>query len=128
MIVVDTSVWIGFLRGKTPYFEYLLYLLEHREVFAFDLIFAELLQGSKTDRERKTVFSYWNSLPKFDSPNIALEAGLNSGTFNWSGKGVGLIDSIIIMYAKKSKSQLWTLDKKLHKIVKKEEIYDPLLI
>lgn len=127
MIVVDTSIWIEFFRGRAPYFEYLLHLLEHEEVYAIELIFAELLQGAKSDREREKILNYWKSLPKLEFDDLYLESGLESGIYNWSNKGVSLIDAIIITYARKSQTTLWTLDKRLHKIMKKSEIYEPAI-
>jgi predicted nucleic acid-binding protein len=127
MIVVDTSIWIEFFRGRSPYFEYLLHLLEHQEVYAIELVFAELLQGAKSDREREKILSYWRSLPKLEFAELCIESGLRSGLHDWSNKGISLIDSIIITHARKSQTSLWTLDKKLHKVMKKSEIYEPVL-
>ena len=65
MIVVDTCIWIEFLKGKEPYFSNLSELLEQGQVLGLELIFAELMQGAKNKREREFISNYWNYLPKF---------------------------------------------------------------
>ncbi|MCU6453561.1 PIN domain nuclease [Sphingomonas sp. A2-49] len=51
MIVVDSSVWIDYLRDtRTVQTEYLHASLGRREVAAGDLIVAEVLQGARDDR------------------------------------------------------------------------------
>lgn len=51
MIVVDSSVWIDFFRDlPTPQVELLDRALGRNEVFAADLVVAEVLQGFRDDR------------------------------------------------------------------------------
>ncbi len=52
---------------------------------------------------------------------IFFKAGTESSRNKWLIKGVGLIDCAILMYARETKSQVWTLDKKLLSILTKEE-------
>lgn len=125
MVIVDTSVWIEFLKGKEPYFEELGQLLEDGEVVSVECVFAELLQGAKNLRERQLLFEYWNNLPKFPEKNILLEAGLLSGVNKWHSKGLGLMDSVIFVLASEYKIPVWTLDKKLLSIFEQNELYSP---
>ena len=38
-------------------------------------------------------------------------------------RGVGLIDSVILVLGKRTKSKIWTLDKKLLKLLDKEIVF-----
>ncbi|HOV64795.1 MAG TPA: PIN domain-containing protein [Spirochaetia bacterium] len=123
MIIIDTSVWIEFLKGGQSYSSAVKVLLEQREVLAVECIFAELLQGAKTDRERTIILSYWNHLPKIEDPGLLIEAGLYSGQTRLLDKGVGLIDALILICALKSGAKIWTLDNKFAKIIPRGFVY-----
>ena len=123
MIVVDTSIWIDFLKANEPIFTRMQVLLENGQVIANECVFAELMQGAKEKRERDIISEYWHNLPKYTNDGILLIAGKESGLNKWFIKGVGLIDCAILMYAREIKGQLWTLDKKLLSILTKEEIF-----
>ncbi len=56
MIVVDSSVWIDFLRGtRTPEVERLLQLLGRQPLLVGDVILLEVLQGIANDEEAARV-------------------------------------------------------------------------
>ena len=122
-IIVDTSIWIEFLKGNSLFFSYLQDLLENQNVLVIDCIFAELLQGAKDKRERDVILSYWNNLPKVDIIDIYINAGIYSSEHKLASKGIGIIDSVIIISCHHYKAKIWTLDKKLQNMLKKEEIY-----
>ena len=123
MIVVDTSIWIEFLKANDPIFTRMRLLLENGQVIANECVFAELMQGAKAKRELDIISEYWRNLPKYTNDGILLKSGIESSRNKWFDKGVGLIDCAILMYARETKSQVWTLDKKLLSILKKEETY-----
>ena len=123
MIVVDTSVWIEFLRGNSSIYPNLKLLLEKNEILAFEPVFGELLQGAKNKRERDIISNYWINLPKFTSDGSFFLGGLHSGQGKWLSKGVGLIDCSILMYARERGCQLWPFDKKLKSILHYDEMY-----
>ena len=123
MIIVDTSVWIDFLKGKDAIFERMVMLLENNQVLALEPIFAELLQGAKNKKESKLIKQYWENLPKMDEYGLWIEAGTLSAEKKYYAHGVGLIDTIIIATAQKTKSKIWSLDKKLLKALKASEIF-----
>ena len=122
-IIVDTSIWAEFLKGNTLYFPHLQDLLENQNVLVIDCIFAELLQGAKDKRERDIILSYWNNLPKVEISDLYINAGIYSSEHKLVSKGIGLIDSVIIISCHHYKTKIWTLDKKLQNVMKKEEIY-----
>ena len=123
MIVVDTSIWIDFLKTNEPIFTRMRVLLENCQIIANECVFAELMQGTKEKRERDIIYEYWRNLPKYTNDGILLNAGIESSCNKWFDRGVGLIDCAILMYARETKSQVWSLDKKLLSILTKEEIY-----
>ena len=123
MVIVDTSVWIEFFKNKEPYFSELSKLLENNKVLATECIFAELLQGVNNKTETNIINEFWNNLPKYPEENIFIKAGEESNRSNWINKGIGLIDSVIIILARETGSMIWTLDKKMNSVLKSGEIY-----
>ena len=123
MIILDTSVWIEFLKANTEYYTQIAQLLEKKEILAVECVFGELFQGIKSEREKSLISEYWKYLPKIDSSGLFIEAGIYSNKNKLLDKGVGLIDSLILVHALKLKMSIWTLDKKLLKIIPKELIY-----
>ena len=120
MIILDTSVWIDFFKKRAEIFTLVKKLLETEEVYALECVFGELLQGAKNDRERELIISYWKHLPKMDESGIWIDAGKYAGENKLPSKGFGLIDAAIIMAAIRSKSKVYTLDKKLIEVLDKD--------
>ncbi|MFA6023648.1 MAG: PIN domain-containing protein [Candidatus Gracilibacteria bacterium] len=127
MILVDTSVWIEFLKGKEPCYKYLLYLLHHNEVLTLDIIFAELMQGALSGGEVKMIRAYYDNLNKPEITELLLKAAEESSKKKWIAQGLGLVDSTILFTAIQTESPLWTLDKNLKKQTPKELRYEPQL-
>jgi len=123
MIILDTSVWIEFLRARPDYFGEVKMLLDGRMIIGLECIFGELLQGTRNPRERDIVESYWRDLPKMDEAGIWLEAGRISSEGRLHARGVGLIDCAILAAARKSGAKIWTLDRKLAEILSGNEKY-----
>jgi len=65
-IIVDTSIWIEFLKNSPIIFPRMQALLEDNNVIGVEFIFGELLQGAKTIREKNIINLYWQCLPKAD--------------------------------------------------------------
>ena len=123
MIILDTSIWVEFFRAHQPYFDQVSDLFSQNEVLALSPIFGELLQEAKNSAEREVIEEFWNSLPKIDETDLFVRAGSESGRYKWIDKGVGLIDSVIIIAARETVSFVWTLDSKLNRLLKLEEKY-----
>jgi predicted nucleic acid-binding protein len=122
-IIVDTSIWIEFLKKNPKIFPSMQVLLEKQNAIALGCIFGELLQGAKSEREKKIIISYWDCLPKIDESQIWIEAGKYSGEKEMASKGTGLIDSIILTAAIKNDLIIWTLDKKLKNLIPEKNKY-----
>jgi len=114
MILIDTSIWIEFLRQKDNEINTrVTEQLEKRNVTAFSPVFGELLQGVRTDREESIITELWDNLPQLSEPNYFMEAGRLSYQNKLFNKGVGLIDCSILAACKRNDLELWTLDEKL---------------
>ena len=125
MIIIDTSVWIEFLKGNFEYSNIVIDFIENREVLFLECIASELLQGVKNKREKEVIISYWKLLPKISMNNLWIKGGLYSSENNMISKGIGLIDTVIIVATKETKSKLWTLDKKILNNIEDEIIFKP---
>lgn len=123
MILVDTSVWIEFLKRNEYYFSDLRTQIENQTVFAFEPIFGELLQGVKNRREKEIIEQYWKFLPKIDIDECWIKAGMLSAERKLLSHGVGLVDTCILVASTETNSRIWTLDKKLLNIVPEELVY-----
>ena len=125
MVILDTSIWIEFLKNNKPYFELVDKLLDRNDVIGLSFIFGELLQGAKSQRERQIIKDFRDALPKIDETEIFIKAGYESGKHKWSDKGIGIIDSAIVLASIESNSFVWTLDQRLLRVLSNEQRYRP---
>jgi predicted nucleic acid-binding protein len=123
MTILDTSVWIEHLKGNKSYYPNISKMLENIEILAVECVFGELLQGVKSKKEKDIIKNYWKYLLKTNFENIIIQAGEYSSENKLLEKGVGLVDTIILLHGIKSNSKIWTLDKKFLKIIPKENLY-----
>jgi len=128
MIILDTSVWIEFLKNNPEYFSRVKRLLENQQVLAIECIFGELLQGAKNKREIEIISLYWENLPKAKTENGWIQAGIYSSVNKLTSQGVGLIDSYIITSARNNNARIWSFDKKINSLLKKEERFNYQLL
>jgi predicted nucleic acid-binding protein len=114
VILPDTSIWIDFFRKTSASIdEKMQEYLTTREVCALSVIFGELLQGVRDDREEKVIIEYWKNLPQVEEKNLFIDAGKLSYEHRFFSKGVGLIDCYILVAARRYQLELWTNDKRL---------------
>ncbi|MDR1316008.1 MAG: PIN domain-containing protein [Spirochaetales bacterium] len=124
MIILDTGVWIEYLRNNREYYPKISAFLERKEILAVECVFGELLQGIKNKYEEEIIImNYWKYLPKKEYRDIIIEAGKYSSKNKLVDTGVGLIDAMILLHGINSNSKIWTLDKKFQKIIPKELKY-----
>tara|TARA_R110000868_G_scaffold321971_6_gene583003 strand:+ start:634 stop:834 length:201 start_codon:yes stop_codon:yes gene_type:complete len=63
MILVDTSVWISFLKKTDPQIVDIIKMYVKRsEIYAVSAVFGELLRGVKNKRERGIINILWENL------------------------------------------------------------------
>jgi predicted nucleic acid-binding protein len=126
MILVDTTIWIEFFRSNPVYFNGMESLLENKEVIIIEPIFAELLYGSRSHKERSIILSYWKVLPhiKFIEGTLIESADFGNKE-NYINMGIGLIDTILVKVTIENKYLIWTLDKKILNNLDKKFLYKP---
>lgn len=114
-------MWIEFLRGRSPYQQVLRHHLETGNVLTLGCIFGELLQGARTQKEADRLLAYYDALPQASETGLWTEAGLLSYSEKALGRGVGLIDLAIIAAGRRAGAKIWSRDKKMLSLLKKEE-------
>lgn len=111
LALVDTSVWVDFLRSGDSQ---LTGLLEANRVCMHSMIVGELACGNL--RQRKELLMLWNNLSR------VIEASHQEALFfleqnRLMGRGIGYIDlHLLASVALSPDSRLWTRDKRLQKI------------
>jgi hypothetical protein len=124
MILVDSTIWIEFLKSNPEYIKEMEGLMEAREVITIEPVFAELLYGCRNEKDRNKILSYWKVLPRLDfSDGSIIEASEFANKNNFHNLGIGLIDSILIKATVENKCLIWTLDKKILNNTDKQFIY-----
>lgn len=124
MILIDTTIWIEFLKSNPAFFNGMESLLESKEVITIEPIFAELLYGSRNQKERSMILSYWKVLPhiRFMEGTLIESADFGNKS-NYLNVGIGLIDTILIKVTIENKYRIWTLDKKILNNLDKQFLY-----
>ena len=102
MIIVDTTVWVDYLRGtRTPYVDWLDDQLTSERLGLTDLILCEVLQGITTDSQFDAVQEQLLELEVFEtgSVRVAVAAALNYRRLRVAGRTVRkTIDSLIATF------------------------------
>ncbi|WP_296704594.1 PIN domain-containing protein [Algoriphagus sp.] len=112
-VLIDTSVWIEFLKGNKEIFDPMMDLMENGEIYTLELIFAELMQGVRSAREHSIITEFYQQMRVLDQPGLIFQAGEYSRKEKLLSKGIGLIDAVLIYSAQNFGIELWTLDKKI---------------
>jgi len=107
MVLVDTSVWIRFLAGRSPYAAELDRLLGLDEVMGHELVYGELLIGDRGGR-RKLLAAYERMRQAAMVPHREVVAFVRDRDLH--GRGVGWIDTHLLASAIVGQLQLWTAD------------------
>lgn len=113
MIVVDTSVWVEFLKNREPTYSRMRELLERGAVLSPEGVFGELFTGVRSGREEDELEAYWRKLPKIDETGLWIEAGKIRASRNLAARGGGLVDGVILALAARTGAEIWTLDRRL---------------
>jgi predicted nucleic acid-binding protein len=124
MIIVDTSIWVEFLKQNPDFINEMESLLENKQVITIEPIFSELLYGTRNLKERSTVLSYWNVIPRIRFIEGSLiESADFANKNNYQNIGIGLIDAILAKATIENNFLIWTLDKKLLNNLEKQFLY-----
>ena len=115
MVLVDTSVWIRFFRGREPFANELERLLFLDEVSGHELIFGELLIGDRGGR-KKFLADYGKMHQATAVPHPDVVAFVRGRDLH--GRGVGWMDIHLLAAAIVGRMQLWTADPRLAAMAK----------
>ncbi len=110
-VLIDTSIWIEFFRGREPYRGIVTKLIDDEQVVCCGIILAELMQGAKSDKELAVLNDFikvFTFIP--ETPELWAAAGKLSGKLRRKGVTVGLSDCFIATAAASVKIQVATLD------------------
>lgn len=114
-MLVDTSVWIRFLAGESPYTAELERLLGSEEVAGHELIYGELLVGDRGSRNQllSDYERMWQAsmIPHHEVVIFVRERRLH-------GRGIGWIDVHLLASAIVERLRLWTADQRFAAIAK----------
>ena len=107
MVLVDTSVWIRFLDGRSPYAAELDRLLGLDEVTGHELVYGELLIGDRGGRG-KLLAAYERMHQAATVPHRDVVVFVRDRDLH--GRGVGWMDVHLLASAIVGRLQLWTAD------------------
>jgi predicted nucleic acid-binding protein len=107
MVLVDTSIWIRFLRNQTPYVAELKRLLDLNEVAGHELIYGELLIGDHGGRT--TLLNEYSRMDRVETIAHG-EVVAFVRTRRLFSRGVGWIDIHLLASALVGRVTLWTAD------------------
>ncbi len=126
MILIDTNVWIEFFKHNHLFSEKVSEMLKNKAIVAYEPIFSELLYGVRAKKDKEMILNYWDVLPKITLPeNAMLKAAEYANHNNFHNLGIGLMDALIIKASIDGKHAIWSLDKKINKIIDSNYIYQP---
>jgi len=116
-ILVDTSVFIDFLKGKERYIKVVAELLEKKFAVITGIIIAELLQGLKNPREEQRLSVLLTGIPSLEiTTDLWTKAGQLSSTLRKKGINLPLTDIAIAVLAIEYNLEIFTLDKHFEQI------------
>jgi predicted nucleic acid-binding protein len=110
IVLVDTSVWIGFLSNRAPYASELDGLLSRDEVSGHDFVYGELLIGDRGGRKRLledyALMHHAPVVPHNDVVAFVRHRRLH-------GRGIGWVDAHLLASTLVGRLKLWTADPRL---------------
>ena len=109
-VLVDTSVWIGFLSNRAPYAREMDALLSRDDVSGHEFVYGELLIGDKGGRKQLLVsYALIHQAPLVSHADIV--AFVRDRRLH--GRGIGWIDAHLLASALVGRLKLWTVDPRL---------------
>lgn len=113
MVLVDTSVWVDFLRARSdpPWRDHLAGLLRRDEVSIVAPVAAELLYGVRGERERRVVLELAGAVRHAPlDASTWLAAGDLGRSWRERGRTLSLVDALLVVVARRDGTPLWSLD------------------
>lgn len=118
-VLLDTSVWIEFMRGREPVCGLVRAMLDNDVIVCNGIILAELLQGCKASNESIFIKNFTDV---FEFPAETVERWLRSGELaaemRAKGVTVPLSDCFIALTALDTKAELISADHHFEEIAR----------
>ena len=110
-ILVDTTIWIEFFRGRSKIADYLEMLLTQNVVYTCGIVMFEVLQGVKSEGERNKILDILVTLPYVEmTKKLWQNAAELSVSMKKDGVNLPLSDIFIATIALQNDLPLYTLD------------------
>jgi len=123
-IIADSSVWFEYFKKHDPYFREVQTYLNILSIKIIDPIIGEILQGALNQKDINFIRDHIQFVPKIEIKDLFEKAGQYSFENKLISKGIGLIDSSLIVATIETNSLLWTLDKKIINFLDKKYQYN----
>jgi predicted nucleic acid-binding protein len=119
-ILIDTSAWIEYFKNKSEGLSNKVdEILSKHEVYVPKVVIAELIQGSKSEREISVIEDFVVAFNIIDQKEDTwIKAGKLSFSLKKKGKNVNLTDCYIAMIAKDYACHILSLDEHFRDIQK----------
>ncbi|MBT3377472.1 MAG: PIN domain-containing protein [Lentisphaerae bacterium] len=116
--IIDTSVWIEVMRHRDPALKASIKaLIEAQAAYCSGIIVAELLSGTRTQREFREVLEVVLGLDVLsDTPEICVEAGRIAFDLRRQGLTIPLADTLIIAQARTHDLAILSLDQHFQRV------------
>ena len=128
-VLVDTSIWVDYLRGRHEA-KPLDPLLDRGEVALCGPVIAELLAGTAAG-QAEVLWLALGSLPSAPLDDAAWrDAGETAGVLRRRGESVPLLDVVIAIAAVRFGAELWSRDRdfeRVGEVVTGLHLYEPRL-
>lgn len=112
MILIDTSAWIDFFRGRDPLASAVDAALAHNEAAVCGPVETELRRGLATDRERRVVLPLLEGCHQLSQPpELWAEAGDLGFALRRRGITAKTMDLLIAVYALSHSASILSADK-----------------
>lgn len=117
MVVVDSTVWIDYLRFDSEIGRRLDELLERREVVLTGIVLAEILQGASGDKDHEQLQTALDAAVYVDISKAAwIRVGRLARELRKAGQALPLTDLAIASVALEEDHELFTLDTDFQRI------------
>jgi len=117
-VLIDTSVWIDYFKGKDgPFAEKVNKALTSSVVCVPKVVIAELIQGAKSEKEIAVIGEFFDAFNIIDQTEDTWKiAGELSFSMKRKCLTISLVDCYIAVIADKNRCRIFTLDEHFKKI------------
>lgn len=123
-ILIDTSVWITFFRGRSKeVVEEVASLLRKGQVVVTGIVLIELLQGALNEKELDNIVTLLEPVERIDpTPSQWEEAGRFSYRLRKKGITTSTVDALLALLAIEYDCRLFTEDKHFEVIAQQTDL------